>query len=346
MWAITNETPFAAERTFVRDRDGAEVWLVAVRGTFDILPGGELRVAEKQPPVVLAPAYRGDPSASSLLCDSDLVRTKLATDVLVNGSAYAPGGRPVPEVTVGLTVGPIQKRLTVTGDRVVRSGLFGVKASDPAPFVTKPINYEHAFGGTVVDPRDPAKSTREDANPVGIGLDGSVDRPLPNVMYAGDTVRPRARMRPAGFGPIASYWAPRVKRAGTYDAAWEATRQPLVPIDFDDRFFQAAPDDQQVPGFLRGGEEVVLQNLSPEGSLRFNLPRVTLGFATRIDGGTTNHRADLHTVSIEPDERRLVMVWHTALPCHHTLYTLKGCTVFEKKRIDWRASSAAEEADT
>ena len=40
MWQIDNRTPFAAERGWVRDRDGAEVWLVAVKCTFDILPDG------------------------------------------------------------------------------------------------------------------------------------------------------------------------------------------------------------------------------------------------------------------------------------------------------------------
>ena len=36
------------------------------------------------------------------------------------------------------------------------------------------------------------------------------------------------------------------------------TRQPLLPDDFDDRYFQFAPADQQAPAFLRGGEPVVL----------------------------------------------------------------------------------------
>ncbi len=32
MWALTNETPYSAERTWVRDEIGREVWLVAVKG--------------------------------------------------------------------------------------------------------------------------------------------------------------------------------------------------------------------------------------------------------------------------------------------------------------------------
>ena len=40
MWQIDNRTPFAAERTWTRGRDGAEIWLVAVKCTFSVLPDG------------------------------------------------------------------------------------------------------------------------------------------------------------------------------------------------------------------------------------------------------------------------------------------------------------------
>jgi hypothetical protein len=123
-----------------------------------------------------------------------------------------------------------------------------------------------------------------------------------------------------------------VRLAGTYDAAWQRSRQPLLPDDFDDEFYRCAPVDQRVGGFLQGGEEVALGNLTASGLLRFRLPRVSLGFRTRIEGGTTNHRGQLHTVIIEPEESRLILVWQTALPCHHTLYSLQETVVFEKQR--------------
>jgi hypothetical protein len=120
-----------------------------------------------------------------------------------------------------------------------------------------------------------------------------------------------------------------------------------VPHDFQDAFFRCAPADQQAPGFLRGGEEVVLHNLTPEGLVRFALPRVALGFRTRVGGGTTHHRGDLHTLVIEPEARRFMMVWQTALPCHHTLYTLRETVVVEKERValgEPRAGAAAPAA--
>jgi hypothetical protein len=147
----------------------------------------------------------------------------------------------------------------------------------------------------------------------------------PNIDYPGDPPRP------VGFGPIAPAWLPRRTLAGTYDAAWEERRKPLVPDDFDDRFYQAAPEDQQARGYLIGGEEVELRNLTPSGPLSFCLPKVALGFRTQFVRAPENHIGNIHTVLIEPDQKRLIMVWHTAVPCEHRLYTLKGATVFLKQ---------------
>jgi hypothetical protein len=37
------------------------------------------------------------------------------------------------------------------------------------------------------------------------------------------------------------------------------------------------------------------------------------------------------------------MVWQTAFPCHHTLYTLKGTTVFEKEERSLGLSRGPED---
>jgi hypothetical protein len=107
------------------------------------------------------------------------------------------------------------------------------------------------------------------------------------------------------------------------------TRQPLLPVDFDERFFQCAPADQQTPAFLTGGEPVALLNLSPLGNLRFVLPKVVLGFETRFtDGSREVHtRPSLHSVIFEPDFPRVSMVWHSALPCHFRVQKLERTLV-------------------
>jgi hypothetical protein len=49
MWALKNQTPYAAERNWTRDKHGVHWWLVAVKATFDIAPGGRLELADEQP---------------------------------------------------------------------------------------------------------------------------------------------------------------------------------------------------------------------------------------------------------------------------------------------------------
>jgi hypothetical protein len=333
MWALDNRTPFAADRFWVRDRDGGEIWLVAVKGTYNISPNGATTLADKQVKVFLTPQYSGESGKSSLLYDSDLPRTKVTTDIIVNGSAYAPRGRPTMAVNVSLRVGETVKSLRVIGDRVWKSGLLGPWLSWPAvPFVKMPISYERAFGGEDLSSKKPAWDRR---NPVGTGFVAKrshlAGKRAPNI-YVTRKGAPKwfRKPRPAGFGAIASHWSPRVELAGTCDEKWEAERAPLLPEDFDDRFYQCAPPDQQTTRFLKGGERVELRNLTRDGYLAFHLPRVVLGFQTDFGQEPVNHRSSLHTIILEPDVPRVLMVWHSALPCHSKGTKLKRTRIIQK----------------
>lgn len=348
MWQVDNRTPFAAERGWVRDRDGAEVWLVAVKCTFDIGPDGSTEIAKEQPPVLRVPEYHGEPGKSSIKYEADLVLTKKTTDVLVVGHAHAPGSQPVGELDVGFRVGPVAKMLRVFGDRAW--GTFGPGA--PRPFTKMPLAYERAFGGVDRQSEQPDRDW-DWRNPVGTGfavnkshLDGIA---VPNVEYPNQLLNSWTdRPPPAGLGAIASHWQPRAGFAGTYDDKWMTTRQPLLPEDFDERFYQCAPVDQQAPEFLRGGEPVALLNLAPGGDLRFMLPKIYLGFDTRFhDGSREIHKGrKLHTVIIEPDFPRVSLVWHSALPCHFKVQKLERTIITLKTRLnDGEPSTADEELE-
>jgi hypothetical protein len=328
MWAVNNNTPFAAERSWVRDKDGAEVWVVAVKGTFRIDDNGAARLAEQQSQVCIAPEFRGKPGQSSLLRDSDLHCKKSSTDVVIHGHAYAPRGRAAARVDVSLKVRGVDKTLRVTGDRTWRKSGNGIAMTPPEPFIRMPLTYERAFGGI-----DQASINQQyhgwlPCNPVGVGFstrkEDLIDKPAPNIE---DPAKPimdwHSRPTPVGFGPIAAHWSPRVELAGTYDEKWARERQPLWPDDFDERFFHCAPHDQQVPGFLRGGEEVELRNLTPSGLLRFRLPVVNLRFTTCFLGHPKQVQTPLlHSVILEPDVPQFSMVWHTHLPCHDKVLKL------------------------
>lgn len=338
MWQLDNRTPFAADRAWVRGRDGAEIWIVAVKCTFDILPDGTTELSGEQPPVAVAPEYLNpaEPARSSLRLDWDLVRTKATTDIIVLGHAYAPEGRPVTALDAGFRVGPVVKRLRITGDRVWQER----SASEPRPFAKMPLIYERAYGGIDPETRDTPNPQWDIRNPVGTGFARSAARldglKLPNLEYPEHLIRGwDDRPPPAGTGPICTHWEPRVRLAGTYDERWQQERFPLLPDDFDDRHYQCAPPDQQAPRFLVGGEPVTLVNLSPAAELRFALPRVVLRFETFFyTGERQGHELPkLHTVIVEPDLPRVSLVWHSALPCHPKVYKLEKTRITQKQVI-------------
>jgi len=347
MWQVDNLTPFAAERGWVRDRVGAEVWLVAVKCTFDIKPDGSTEISKDQPPVLRVPEYFGEPGKSGIKYEADLVLTKKTTDVLLIGHAYAPGGAPVTELDIGFRVGPVQKLLHISGDR--EWGALG--ASAPQAFTKMPLVYERAFGGIDRFSDHPERDW-DWRNPVGTGF--SISRSnatgirLPNIEYRDMLIRSwDDRPLPAGFGPIASHWQPRISFAGTYDDHWMKTRQPLLAEDMDDRFFQCAPTDQQAPQFLRGGEPVVLLNLTSGGDLRFILPKLYLGFETRFyDGSREVHKErSLHTVILEPDFPRISLIWHSPLSCHFKVQKLERTIVTLKQDLTAGGSIDEEEPE-
>ena len=145
---------------------------------------------------------------------------------------------------------------------------------------------------------------------------------------------PRRQAEPAGFGAIAGHWEPRIGFGGTYDKQWEETRLPLLPEDFDDRFYYSAPQDQQVSGHLRGGETVELVNLTPGGLLRFKVPEVRLGFRTIFQGGRqVHHRGVIHSLIVEPDVPRVMVVWHSQLRVHNQEHLLLTTVVHCKRRL-------------
>lgn len=339
MWTVDNRTPFASERNWAIDKHGAKSWIVAVRATFDVLPDGSTERAAEQPPPTLDSVFRSDPASSSLLHEADLIHDKQRTDVLLNGHAYAPRGTAAGEQLVELRIADIRKVLRIVGTRVWEDSLAGPVLGPPEPFVAMPITYERAYGGFDTLPADPKDHRLEARNPVGTGF--AVRRPhllgrkAPNVELPG---QPNV---PAGFGALASWWQPRQRHAGTYDDAWLRDRMPLLPEDFDERWFQCAPEDQQTAGFLRGGETVELTNLTPSGWLAFELPRVQLALTTHFARERVEHGARLHTVVLEPDAPRVTLVFHSRLACHHKVDALDVTVVREKVRHQSLAAAVA-----
>jgi hypothetical protein len=288
--------------------------VIAVRGTFNIGPRGRPSLDDEQQPPILVPEHTGVPGESSLRYDSDLLERKSGTDVVVLGSAYAPRGRPTPTVPVVLRVGALEKQLVVHGDRVYCQGATGLATTSPQPFVQQPIQYELAFGGSDTSDPDPRRHLVDERNPIGRGFPPRAARWKDQLAHCIEYPDGAPASRgPAGFGPIDRGWLPRRALAGTFDAKWVECKRPLLPDDYDPTFGMCAPADQQLSTSLVGGEQVYMLNMTPDGTLAFELPKVSLRCSTTIRGRRHEHHAQLSTVVIEPCQRRLVVSWQSAL---------------------------------
>jgi hypothetical protein len=156
-----NNTSYPALAFQATDQLGESTHVVVMRSTFDIRGDGSLEFSCEQQPIVETDEYFGEMNKSSIRQESDLVPFKPKCDVIVNATAYAPGGKPSSGFVVGVRIlgqptetgGPgsviLEKKLLVTGPRVWEKGLMGGwTLKPPSTAITSlPIRYEYAFGG-------------------------------------------------------------------------------------------------------------------------------------------------------------------------------------------------------
>ena len=340
---LINETKAAAGWTMGFDRDGRELVVVAIKATFTIPPKGyEAELAEEQVRLVEADQFTGEPGFSAPLYEADYAHRRPMCDVLLNGSAYATPGTRATKLSVGLQVGRMTKTFAMVGNRSWHRGVFGVRPSDPEPFEVMPISYDNAFGGV-----DRGKAERDQArtflrNPVGRGyshykeeIDG---RPLPNSEELSKSISdPGGAYQPMSFGSIGRSWQPRVQYAGTYDEEWLDHRAPFWPDDFDYRYFQSAPPDQQIPHPV-GGEEILLKNLTPDGEVRFNLPKWSMPvWFLPYREKDVRLEAAIDTILLEPDQGIFMLVWRAVLPMRRSCFDIRQVIAGELSETAQRA---------
>lgn len=338
---LTNNTSLQAGFTLAFEPDGRELLVVAVKGTYAIPlePGGTADLVGEQVPLTQADEFTGEPGYSATLYETDYAPRKPRCDILLNGCAYAPGGRATSRITVSLKVRHLTKAFNIVGNRLWRVGMFDCEATEPEPFTEMPISYNNAFGGIDRPSEDPATHRWYSLNHAGLGfhedlslrnLDG---KPLPNTEEMNNPVAsPRAKYAPMAFGPLGRAWEPRAQLAGTYDQQWLDNRAPFWPDDFDWRYFQAAPPDQQLD-CLTGGEDVLLRNLTPDGERHFTIPKldvpVVLVYQQGKDVLTT---AVADTLVLEPDNGRFTVTCRLSRPLRKNLFELREVVVGDRRR--------------
>jgi hypothetical protein len=341
---LINATRMTAGYNMGLEPSGRELLVVVIKGTFVLPAQGEpVRLHEQQLPLVLADTFSGEPGFSAPLHEVDFAPRKPACDVLLNGSAYAPPGRAVTRTRVGLQLGPISKFFDVVGPRVWLAQAGTVHASQPQPFARLPLSYDVAFGGLDNESPDPADHDAYAANPAGQGFRRQLKsanlhgRPLPNTEVPGQPVSsPTGAYAPMAFGPLGRGWPQRARYAGTYDQTWLDDHFPFLPPDFDERYYQAAPADQQMP-HPQQPLPVRLTNLTPDGLREFTLPYFEAPihvFPKR--GPREDFVARLDTIHFEPDLDRFTMSWRIARPLKKNLHEIAQVLVGRKGPEWWQ----------
>lgn len=282
-----------------------------VKGAYQLVPD-KMAVSAAEPDPPAGDVYYGNELESSCLYESDFAYYKPRADLLLAGKCHTPRKKPLPACEVTFQVGEKTKSLAVFGNRYWEKKFGTVSViSEPEPFTEMDLVYENSFGGP-----DCA------SNPFGKGsLDillksGQKVRPLPNIEMRGQLIAsPADRVAPAGFGPLGRMWKQRMEKVGTYDEKWLKEKWPFFPDDFDWGYFNSAPPDMQVDGYLHGDEALFLKNMHPANrryAAQLPCERARC-FLHRSDNTTgpefTEVHLNLDTLWLDMETEKLVLVW-------------------------------------
>jgi len=327
---------------------GGPVLSVLLKRTYNIGKNGACQRSEEDSPLNPGDVPWDDPMNSSVRFESDFIPFKIATDVVLNGFAYAPKKKPCRELTADLQVGGVTKSIYVVGDRTaIHQPGREPRFTDPKPFDRMPLQYERAYGG--IDVFSDRKNTYAyGRNPLGRGFVVSnsretvQDKELPNIEDPNDRISEERfcvgdffknwerHPMPTSLGWFPKTWLPRASFAGIMpgDRATEQelrkTYGMLVPAkdqaayaktklpDMDFRFFNGASAGLTVP-YLRGDEKVAVKNLTEDGFLSFQLPNDIPKIAIDIGEGPKTPAIVMHTVMIHMEECQVDLVWRGAI---------------------------------
>lgn len=345
----TISTPPVERHRFISGQtpDGNHILSILVKRTYNIIPGGTCVRAQTDERIYSGDEYYKDPMNSSVKFESDYIPWKNATDVVLNGKAYAPDSSPVREMLVSLSVGEAKKELYIVGDRTCVFRPFTDPAfTEPDPFTEMEIRYERAFGGIDIY-SDTSMQLPCPRNHLGKGFvvknkRRSIDGlELPNIedpeniihpgnIVCGDMRNWSGQPSPQSLGWLAKFWQPRASLAGIMPADLALTQKlrdayaALIPKNqkllfeqtklktMDFAFFNGASPDLSFP-YLKGDEEISCVNLTPEGDLTFRLPGKRPEIEIDIGFGGQHPEAVLHTIMIRMEERQIDMLWRSAI---------------------------------
>jgi hypothetical protein len=325
---FTNFTAFSADSFAAIDQYDVGFEVIAARVTYDLNIGRdgkcEIVFSDEQAPLCAGDLHAATPGYSSVLVESDYAPFKPLTDIVVNAQAFSPHNKPTKVFAVGLRVGSLEKTLHIHGARFWRKRVGDWELSDPENLVSLPVRYEFAVGGVV---GEGDRALFAPVNPAGCGwYDREMLKTVGNDVLRAPQIdsitqqvtRIDGSALPEGFGFWGRGWPKRIEYSGTADNAWLANRHPLLPQNFDMRYWNGAHPDLRIP-HPSDDVEITLQNLisaddAPSQSLKVIVPLETLfAYITTIHGVGIAKDLTLDTMLLDIPARRLSCTYRTSI---------------------------------
>jgi hypothetical protein len=225
------------------------------------------------------------------------------------------------------------KTIRVFGDRYWSKNLLGYSITKPKPFEKIPLIYELAFGGTD-DTLSGQQAESEPYNPIGNGFRAKKSKREVNTLKLPNLEDPKNLIKslkdtpaPMSFGFVSRDWEPRKSFAGDYGDKWQASRMPLLPEDFDERYYNSGSSGLVLEGYVRGGEDVSIRNATKNGPLKFKMPEVALETVVGIGYDFEIKGIRFDTVIINTDDEILILVGRNSFNIQNRIYDVKFAKV-------------------
>lgn len=225
-------------------------------------------------------------------------------DLMVFGSARAPRGIPTPKVEVRIGLGRFAAGVDVYGERVWAAGFgFEPKATAPVPFVERPLDLAHAYGGKQSwDGLEVPYVSNPDGKGYYIEAKNAINQPLPNIENPRQPIRSwRETPDPAGVGLCPSTFGPRVQRSVELDHRHRITR--LKPT-----FFNAAFPDLVAPA-VEPGDRFFAAGVCAEAPVAFAIPASPLQARIAIGHTDVWRTLEVDQIGLAVDQRRVFITY-------------------------------------
>jgi hypothetical protein len=269
--------------------EGQLMVTVVVKATFELVPDAAMRLA---PPL---PVRRTDEHDAGQVTRGAIGACEIApllqrVDVLLTGHAYPQRGASRAVVL----------RLAIRSSRGVLLDKSLVARNPELSGARIAIDHAQAYGGIGYPD-----------NPLGVGF-GATAGVSPRVLYVDGP-----EDRTAGLGPIPASFPVRRRLLPMGRRSPLEDRVAEIPLDFDWRYFQAAPEDQRI-NRLQGNEWLVLESLHPaERRMHSQLPgadAVVRLYGAERAGVTDRVPLRIDMLHIEPDADRCSLLWRGSFP--------------------------------